>query len=60
MVEARRVVDIKRPTGASIRISKERDRDWVSRAVWVARSGPHAEAFRYLARDIVRELEEDY
>jgi Mrp family chromosome partitioning ATPase len=57
MVEARRVVDIKRPTGASIRISKERDHDWASRAVWVARSGPHAEAFRYLALRLGTELE---
>jgi Mrp family chromosome partitioning ATPase len=40
-----------------IRISKERDRDWASRAVWVARSGPHAEAFRYLALRLGNELE---
>jgi Mrp family chromosome partitioning ATPase len=38
-------------------ISKERDADWPSRAVWVARSGPHAESFRYLALRLRRELE---
>ena len=50
-------VEGKRPMGMSIRISKERDRDWVSRAVWVARSGPHAESFRYLALRLGAELE---
>lgn len=37
-------------------ISKQRDQDWTSRAVWVARSGPYAESFRYLALRLQREL----
>jgi Mrp family chromosome partitioning ATPase len=53
-----RIREVKRrAVRAPISISRERDRDWASRAVWVARSGPHAESFRYLALRLRRELE---
>jgi len=57
MAEAQRLVDLKRQAGVPIRISKARDGDWASRAVWVARSSPYAEAFRYLALRLGTELE---
>lgn len=50
-------MEFQRHTPVPIQISKHRDKEWPSRAVWVARSSPQAEAFRYLALRLGSELE---
>jgi len=48
---------VKRPAEvAPARIPETRDADWPTRAVWVEKHGPVAEAFRHLALQVRKEL----
>lgn len=56
MVQARVVEAEVRVVASHVPIPMGRDPQWVSRAVWVARSSPSAESFRHLALRVRREL----